>query len=147
MNKSLLNIPEYYSFRTNKDSIERVFRRVDYTTIEFKELEFVPDIHSVHSLNMSKKEISVLIGEKTKKKIKGNHVGTIMITDEDVYLQIAYEEKQFDQLLSYLDKNGIKNNLIFNAAITEKEAKKKRNKNFDYLLVESFSITHNISKN
>jgi len=87
------------------------------------------------------------IGEKDKKRSKGKtHTGTIMITEKDVFLEIAYDQKQFDQLLSYIDKNGIKNNLQFNASITKREAKKLLNKNLDYCLVEEFSITHNIDK-
>ena len=147
MNKSLLNLPEYYCFRTNKESTEKVFRHSDRTTIEFKELEFIPQMGMVHSLSLSDREISVLVGEKDKKRSKGKtHTGTITITDENVFLEIAYDQKQFDQLLSYIDKNGIRNNLQFNASITEREAKKKLNKNFDYCLVEAFSITHNIDK-
>ena len=70
MNKSLLNLPEYYCFRTNKESTEKVFRNSDRTTIEFKELEFIPQMGIVHSLSLSDREISVLIGEKDKKKAK-----------------------------------------------------------------------------
>ena len=142
MSKSLLNLPEYYTFRTDPLGSARVFRRVDYTTIEFKDLDYIHDPYLERSLDLSNKKISVLIGEKIKKKTKGNHVGTLMITKEDVYFQIAYEEKQFDQFLSYLDKNGLKNDLTFNAAISEKEAKKKKDKNWDHYLVKEFSITH-----
>ena len=107
MNKSLLNLPEYYCFRTNKESTEKVFRHSDRTTIEFKELEFIPQMGIVHSLSLSDREISVLVGEKDKKRSKGKtHTGTITITDENVFLEIAYDQKQFDQLLSYIDKNG-----------------------------------------
>tara|TARA_Y100000768_G_C23710716_1_gene555630 strand:- start:97 stop:543 length:447 start_codon:yes stop_codon:yes gene_type:complete len=147
MNKSLLNLPEYYCFRTNKESTEKVFRYSDHTSIEFYELEFIPRMGIVHSLSLSDREISILIGEKDKKRSKGKtHTGTIMITEKDVFLEIAYDQKQFDQLLSYIDKNGIKNNLQFNASITKREAKKLLNKNLDYCLVEEFSITHNIDK-
>ena len=144
--KSLFNFPENYQFRTNNDSLEKVFRYTGHTAIQFSELEYFPTIHMDNSLNLKGKDISITIGEKTKKKVKGNHVGMISITEEDVWLEIAYEEKQFDQLLDYIDLNGIKNNLIFNASISQNEAKKKTDKNYDYYLVESFVINHNIFK-
>ncbi len=145
MAASLFKLGEYYRFVTNDETSIKINRRPDSTVLEVKDVEYFPGTYDENSIQLKGKDISITIGERLP-KIKAKHVGTFSITDEDVYIEVAYEQKKFDQFLNFIDINGLKNNFVFFAIISQNELKKKQNKNYDDFLLESFLISNTLSK-
>lgn len=137
---TLLNLPENYEFKCTNESRLRIFRYPDRTTIEISNIEYQDGDPDEHSINLIDKKISVLFGKIDDSKKKGNkHWGTLTNYDEDVSIQIAFLDKEFQELVVSLENISNTNNLYIGLDINGKEAKKKK-PDFTTYLIENAKI-------
>jgi len=142
---SFLNLPESYQFECSNETRLRTFRYPDRSMIEFSNVEYQAQNNDENTIELKGKKIVVAIGvidPSKKKSIK--YWGTLTNYDEDVEIQIAFEDKQYQELINSLENNKRINNIAIGLDIKEKEAKKKKADDMTTYLVDNFKIVQRI---
>ena len=142
---SLLNLPESYEFECGDETSLRTFRYPNVSMIEFSKVRYRHQTIDENSIDIKGKRIAISIGEinPSKKKSRKNW-GTLTNYDEDVAIQIAYEDKQFQELIHSLENVQNLKNIFIAVEIYAKEAKKKATGDMDTYSVDNFKIVKRI---
>ena len=142
---SLLNFPESYEFQCSNETRLRIFRYPNITTIEISNIDYRNQVIDENSIDLNGKRISITIGELSDSKQKSKkHCGILTNYEEDVGIQIVYEDKKFQELVKSLEDSPNIKNLFIGLDISEKEAKKKKSNDFTTYLVDNFKIVKKI---
>ena len=142
---SLLNLPESYEFKCTDETSLRTFRYPDNYMIELSNVQYQAQSSDENTIELNGKKIVVAIGivDNSKRKSK-KHWGTLTNFDEDVSIEIAYEEKEFYDLINSLENTQNIKSIAIGLDISGKEAKKKITVGMTYYLVDTFKVVRKI---
>ena len=144
---SLLNLPESYVFKCTDETSLRTFRYPDNYMIELSNVQYQAQSSDENTIELNGKTIVVSIGivdSSKRKSKKQKHWGTLTNYDEDVSIQIAYEEKEFYDLINSMENTQNIKSIAIGLDISGKEAKKKITVGMTYYLVDTFKVVRKI---
>ena len=144
---SLLNLPESYVFKCTDETSLRTFRHPDNCMIELSNVQYQAQSSDENTIELNGKTIVVSIGivdSSKRKSKKQKHWGTLTNYDEDVSIQIAYEEKEFYDLINSMENTQNIKSIAIGLDISGKEAKKKITVGMTYYLVDDFKVVRKI---
>jgi hypothetical protein len=144
---SLLNLPESYVFKCTDETSLRTFRHPDNCIIELSNVQYQAQSSDENTIELNGKTIVVLIGivdSSKRKSKKQKHWGTLTNYDEDVSIKIAYEEKEFYDLINSMENTQNIKSIAIGLDISGKEAKKKITVGMTYYLVDDFKVVRKI---
>ena len=142
---SLLNLPESYEFECGNETTLRTLKYPNRDMIEFSNVQYRHQTIDENSIELKGKRIDIAIGEIIPSKKKSRkHWGTLTNYDTVVSIQIAYEDKQFQELIRSLENIQNLKSIFIGVDIYEKEAKKKATGDMTTYLVDNFKIVKKI---
>ncbi|MDA7583279.1 hypothetical protein N8698_03295 [Candidatus Pelagibacter sp.] len=142
---ALLYLPESYEFECSDETRLRTFRYPDKSMIEFSNVDYKAQNNDENTIELHGKKIVIAIGvidPSKKKNIK--HWGTLFNYDADVSIHIAYEDKQYQELINSLENNQSIEGIAIGFDINRKEAKKKTTEDPTNYLIDNFKIVQRI---